>query len=232
MLVARQTRRGGLELKQPVRANARRVCLWLVLIAAAPVLCGDAVHAQSADKQAPPKHTPAPPKAAAKPPAGPTPAHIDRNGVVIMIRSVLLALDQANKTGNYTVLRDLGAPGFQVNTAAKLAEIFASQRAQGMDLGGVAVLEPQLTLLPQIEPNGMLHMAGFFPSTPLQVKFELLFAPVDRQWKIFGLSVNVAASAPQAPPSPQTDAAPKHEPPPQAPTGAVDVRKSDKGAAK
>jgi hypothetical protein len=44
------------------------------------------------------------------------------------IRSALLALDQANKTGNYTVLRELGAPGFQAaNTAARLSEIFASQ---------------------------------------------------------------------------------------------------------
>src|SRR5262249_15848382 len=33
----------------------------------------------------------------------PKPAQIDRNGVLILIRSALLALDQANKTGNYTV---------------------------------------------------------------------------------------------------------------------------------
>src|SRR5262249_10752269 len=32
----------------------------------------------------------------------PQPAQIDRNGVLILIRSALLALDQANKTGNYT----------------------------------------------------------------------------------------------------------------------------------
>jgi hypothetical protein len=51
------------------------------------------------------------------------PAQIDRNGVLILIRQTLLALDQANKTGNYTVLRDLGSPDFQANTAAGLAEI-------------------------------------------------------------------------------------------------------------
>src|SRR6266568_3084756 len=97
------------------------------------------------------------------------PANIDRNGVLILIRSTLLALDHANKTGNYTVLRDLGAPGFQVNTDARLAEIFAAQRKDNLDLAGVAVLEPQLTVLPQIEPNGMMRMAGFFPSVPKQV---------------------------------------------------------------
>ncbi|WP_426423300.1 hypothetical protein [Bradyrhizobium genosp. A] len=127
------------------------------------------------------------------------PANIDRNGVLMLIRSTLLALDQANKTGNYTVLRDLGAPGFQVNTAAKLAEIFAKQRGDKLDLSGVAVIDPQLSLLPQIEPNGLLHMAGFFPSVPSQVNFELLFAPVEGQWRVFGVSVSIGQSAPAAP---------------------------------
>ncbi|WP_035684139.1 hypothetical protein [Bradyrhizobium sp. Cp5.3] len=136
------------------------------------------------------------------PHATPTPANIDRNGVLIMIRSSLLALDQANKTGNYTVLRDLGAPGFQVNTAAKLAEIFAKQRNDNIDLSGVAALDPQLTVLPQIEGNGMLHMAGFFPSVPPQVNFELLFAPVGGQWRLFGLSVNLGQAAPVPPAAP------------------------------
>ena len=87
------------------------------------------------------------------PAATPKPAQIDRNGVLMLVRSTLLALDHGNKTGNYTVLRDLGAPGFQVNTAAKLAEIFAKQRGDKLDISGVAVIDPQLSLLPQIEPR-------------------------------------------------------------------------------
>jgi hypothetical protein len=129
-------------------------------------------------------------------------AQIDRNGVLILIRSTLLALDHGNKTGNYTVLRDLGAPGFQSNTAAKLSEIFAGQRKDNLDLSGVAVLDPQLSLLPQIEENGMLHMSGFFPSVPTQVNFDLLFAPVSGQWRLFGIGVNLGTAAPVAPQSP------------------------------
>jgi hypothetical protein len=135
--------------------------------------------------------------------AAPKPANIDRNGVLMLIRSTLLALDHANKTGNYTVLRDLGAPGFQVNNAARLAEIFAKQRGDKLDLSGVAVIDPQLSLLPQIEPNGLLHMAGFFPSVPSQVNFELLFAPIEGQWRVFGVSLSVGQSAPVAPAAPE-----------------------------
>jgi len=145
----------------------------------------------------------------AKPAPEPKPAQIDRNGVLILIRSTLLALDQANKTGNYTVFRDLGAPGFQAtNNPARLGDIFANLRRDKIDLSGVAVLEPQLTVLPEIESSGMMRMAGFFPSVPAQVKFELLYAPVDSQWRLFGVSVGLEGSGPTAPaPAPSPAAA-------------------------
>ena len=146
----------------------------------------------------------------------PKPANIDRNGVLILVRSSLLALDQGNKTGNYTVLRDIGAPGFQVNTAARLAEIFAKLRNDKVDLSGVAVIDPQLSLLPQIEANGMMHMAGFFPSVPSQVNFELIYAPVEGQWRLFGISVSIGQAAPAAP-TPEPHPA-KQPPPPKHPS--------------
>jgi hypothetical protein len=134
----------------------------------------------------------------------PQPAQIDRNGVLILVRSTLLAVHHANQTGNYTVLRDLGAPGFQAgNTAARLGDIFANLRAQNLELSGVAVLEPQLTVLPQIVQGGMMHMAGFFPSVPLQVNFDLLFAPVEGRWRLFGIGLNLGQSSPAAPPGPR-----------------------------
>ena len=138
---------------------------------------------------------------------GPKPAQIDRNGVLILIRETMLALDQANKTGNYTVLRDLGSPAFQQNNAARLGEIFASERRDNLDLSGVAVLEPQLSLLPQIEPNGLLHMTGFFPSAPEQINFDVAYAPVNGQWRLFGISVGLAHSGPAAPQAPPPAAA-------------------------
>jgi hypothetical protein len=148
----------------------------------------------------------------------PKPAQIDRNGVLILIRSTLLALDQANKTGNYTVLRDLGDPSFQTNSAARLAEIFVAQRRDNLDLSGVAALDPQLTLLPQIEGN-LLHMSGFFPSVPKQVKFDLAYSPVNGHWRLFGISVALEQASPGAPvaaapakPQPRAKAAPPQKP--------------------
>jgi hypothetical protein len=147
------------------------------------------------------------------PAQAPKPAQIDRNGVLILVRSSLLALDQANKTGNYTVLRDIGAPGFQSNSAARLGEIFAKLRNDNLDLSGVTVIDPQLNLLPQIEANGLMRMAGFFPSVPTQVNFDLSFAPVSGQWRLFGISVSIGQSGPAAPEPPPPPTAPKQPAP-------------------
>jgi hypothetical protein len=182
----------------------------LAILAAVIATCWCSAHAQTPE----PKHTQAPaPKPAQSP--EPKPAQIDRNGVLILIRSTLLALDQANKTGNYTVLRDLGAPAFQTNTAARLAEIFAKLRNDDLDLSGVAVIDPQLSLLPQIEANGQMHMTGFFPSVPTQVNFDLLFAPVAGQWKLFGMSVLIGHTAP-VPPEAEAPPVAAERPPPVA----------------
>jgi hypothetical protein len=65
----------------------------------------------------------------------------------------------------------------------------------------------------------MMHMAGFFPSVPTQVNFELAYAPVDRQWRLFGLSVSLGQAAPVAPPPPEPvpEAQLKGKAPPAAP---------------
>ncbi len=127
----------------------------------------------------------------------PAAANIDKNGVLILVKSTLIALDQANKTGNYTVLRDLGSSGFRANTATKLGQIFSNQSQ--LDLSGVIVIDPQLTTLPQIESNGMMRIAGYFPSAPSQINFEMLFAPENGEWHIFGLGVSQSRSGPKAP---------------------------------
>lgn len=142
------------------------------------------------------------------------PAQIDKNGLLILIRSTLYALDLANKSGNYSILREISAPGFAAaNDAARLSQIFRNLREKNADLSGVLVYEPQLTVMPQIEKNGLMRLAGFFPSATSQLKFEMLFAPVDGRWKIFGLMADfapaVAAPSIPVPPPANPDKAPQ-----------------------
>lgn len=114
-----------------------------------------------------------------------------------LIRSTLLTLNDANRSGNYSVLRDLASPDFQArNTAADLALSFADLRRRNFDLFSVALAAPQLSTPPYLDPNKMLRLTGFFPTRPLQINFDLTFQNVGNQWRPFGISV----ATPQAPP--------------------------------
>jgi hypothetical protein len=129
---------------------------------------------------------PAPPGTAA--PQQQLPVSLEQ--ALYLIRSTLLTLNDANRTGNYTVLRDLAAPDFQArNTAADLAQVFSDLRRRNFDLFSVALAAPQLTAAPALDNNKMLRLAGFFPTRPLQINFDLLFQNVGGQWRLFGVSV-------------------------------------------
>jgi hypothetical protein len=107
-----------------------------------------------------------------------------------LIRSALLTLNDANRSGNYTVLRDLAAPDFQAkNSAADLAAIFANLRARKLDLFAVALVAPRLSSAPELNAKKMLHLAGSFPTQPLRIDFSLLFQDVGGQWRLYDISI-------------------------------------------
>jgi len=116
----------------------------------------------------------------------------DADKILLLVRTTLLTFNDALQTGNFTVRRDMGAPGFrEANTAARLAQAFAPFAAQGVDLSAVAIAAPQLTEVPVLEgPRQMLHLKGYFPGQPLQIDFEILYEPVANRWRLFGLSAN------------------------------------------
>ena len=128
-----------------------------------------------------------------------------------LIRSTLLTLNDANRSGNYTVLRDLAASGFQAkNTAADLALSFTDLRRRNFDLFAVALTAPQLTMPPALDGEGRLRLTGVFPTMPLQIAFDLLFENAGGQWRLFGISVATPAAPARATTSlQQTPAAPK-----------------------
>ena len=131
------------------------------------------------------------------------PASLEQS--LYLIRSTLLSLNDANRTGNYTVLRDLAAPDFQAkNSAADLADSFADLRRRHFDLFSVALTAPQLSAAPALDNNGMLRLTGIFPTRPAQINFDLLFQNVGGQWRLFGISVATpqALAQPQPPQSP------------------------------
>ena len=128
--------------------------------------------------------------------------------LLVMIRTTLVALNQAVHTGNFTVLRDLGAPDFQAaNSPAQLGMIFADLRNRNIDLSPVVAVTPAVSEPPSITKDNMLKLAGYFPTSPLQIRFQILFQPVNGQWRLYGMAVDTPPS-PQAAASETTNSVP------------------------
>ena len=62
--------------------------------------------------------------------------------LVVLIKGTVMALHQANVTGNYSVLRDLGTPVFRERfDQAALTQAFANLRVRKLDLSPMLVVK-------------------------------------------------------------------------------------------
>ena len=136
---------------------------------------------------------------AQKPPPAKLPDEFQLN---MIIRSMVIAVNQANKTGNYTVLRDLGSPRFRKsNTAERLAAIFEAQRKSKFDLSPILFFTPKLLRPAALTEDGMLRMTGFFDTRPQRVAFDFLFEDVKGEWQLYGINIATTAAPSGAAPA-------------------------------
>lgn len=130
-----------------------------------------------------------------------------------MIWSTMAMVDHANRSGNYSVLRDTSANGFQIqNDPARLAEIFAPVRQSRTDLGNTLIVAPTYTAAPTLLRPDLFQVKGYFPLRPTPIFFDLFFQWEQGRWKLFGITIQPGAivdpgrssarSAAQAPPQP------------------------------
>lgn len=122
----------------------------------------------------------------------------------MMIKSTVIAVNHANTTNNYTVLRDLGSPRFRDgNSTQKLGSIFEPFRRSKFDLSPILFFTPKLLQEPTVDGDGMLRLTGFFDTAPQRILFDLLFELVDGTWLLFGLNITTQRSpSPASSPNP------------------------------
>ena len=113
-----------------------------------------------------------------------------------LIKSTIMALQHANQTGNYSVLRDLGTPVFRERfDLAQLTAIFSNLRSRSVNLSPVLFLAPNLTKQPELTEGNQLRIVGDFPTQPLKIQYEMLFLQIDGVWRIDGLAVDAVPRA-------------------------------------
>ena len=157
---------------------------------------------------------PAPAKPAAQAPQAKQELKMETVQLVALIKSTIMALQHANQTGNYSVLRDLGTPVFRERfDQAQLTAIFSSLRSRSVNLSPVLFLAPNLTKQPELTEGNQLRIVGDFPTQPLKIQYEMLFLQIDGVWRIDGLAVDAVPQQTAAAPASAVSASPSGIPP-------------------
>ena len=163
--------------------------------AAASFLASVPAQAQKATT-VPPPAAPAAAAPAGQPAVAPTtipsPEHL-----VALIRNTLMAVNHANLTGNYSVLRDLGAPGFKTAQSLEtLSKSFEGFRNAQIDTAITAAVIPQLTRAPVLDgAAGVLRLTGYYPTRP-QVNFDIAYQLIGNRWQHLGIAMSTGQPAP------------------------------------
>lgn len=124
-----------------------------------------------------------------QPPASmrPTPSALELSK---LIWSTVAAVDHANSSGNYSVLRDISAQGFQINNnAAQLAQVFAGLRNLEIDLSNALLVPPTYSTAPTMVREDVFRVQGAFQLRPISIAFDLYFQWEQGRWKLFGIDL-------------------------------------------
>ncbi|GHB04216.1 hypothetical protein GCM10009069_28440 [Algimonas arctica] len=118
------------------------------------------------------------------------PALPDENTQARLVWSTLIALDNANRTGNYEVLHSLGTDGFQrQNSPGRLSQSFAQLRQNRVDVGRSILSSPTYYQPPTLLPDGSLRLRGGFDFRPKSIRFDLIYVSSGGGWQINALSI-------------------------------------------
>lgn len=108
----------------------------------------------------------------------------------VLVRTTLLTFNDANLTGNYTVLNEKGSKPFREQlTADKLKDGFKGFVEKRVNISGVAG-RPIPAPKAEVDANGVLVLTGAVPiSDTYKVNYVLKFAQSEGEWKVIGLDV-------------------------------------------
>lgn len=113
-----------------------------------------------------------------------------------LVKSSLLTLNDANVTGNYSVLHaKLSKPFRQQFSPEKLKETFREFSRGNADFDIIAAMQPAYDPAPVVDGDGKLVVKGSFPTEPSRLLFELEFIPSDGEWKLIRIHVKLGSKS-------------------------------------
>jgi hypothetical protein len=110
----------------------------------------------------------------------------------VLVKTTLLTFNDANVTGNYTVLHDkLSKPFHDQFDADKLKTGFKDFADKHVNFAVIAAKPIIPTGDAKIDSEGVLLLDGYFDTTPKKVKYQLKFIRSEGEWKAYAIKVDV-----------------------------------------
>jgi len=114
--------------------------------------------------------------------------------LTVLVQASLGALNDANLTGDYSVLIKRGSAAFQrANSNDDLLRGFAPFRERGIDLSPSVIYPITWSQAPMIEGNS-LRLVGAIESQPQAILFDLGYMLEDGKWRLAAISVGLAGT--------------------------------------
>ena len=107
----------------------------------------------------------------------------------ILIKTTLMTFNDANLTGNYTVLHDKAATAFRKQLPPdKLADAFKDFRDKKVNIESIVADEIDSGGEARID-DGVLILKGRFKDDTRRIRYDLKFVREDNSWKLIGINV-------------------------------------------
>ncbi|MGB3469848.1 MAG: hypothetical protein WBA51_03380 [Erythrobacter sp.] len=170
---------------------------WAATAAVISLAAAPASAQQRAAQPVQPGQTLAQPSVQPPPSLRPTPSQLELSKI---IWSTVAAVDHANRSGNYSVLRDISAQAFQINyNPARLTEIFAGLRNSNIDLSNALLVPPTYYQAPQMVREDLFRVQGVFQLRPISIQFDMFMQWEQGSWKLAGIDIQPAEMVAQQP---------------------------------
>jgi hypothetical protein len=110
----------------------------------------------------------------------------------VLIKASLLTFNDANVTGNYSVMHaKLSKPFRDKFPPDRLKEVFKVFHEKRIDFDLIAAKQPIASKPATVSDNGVLMLHGHFDTTPSRVNYELDFIMSDGEWKLIRINVEL-----------------------------------------
>lgn len=113
--------------------------------------------------------------------------------VKTMVRDTLIAFNEAVQDKNFAGFykHELAAVFREQMSLEKFSTVFKEFLDKGYDISNIAKSEPVFDDPAKIDNNGVLAVAGSYPTKPNKVIFKLKYLQEKSAWKLLGINVQV-----------------------------------------